>query len=130
MNEALPHCLGEVAIDLRHIFYLSKKCRDVIGARMRAHVFAKCEDVVKRNAHAVRNRLKLDENGQVISRKVMCIGSAADHDILDGMGLARFAYLFTQLVESSAGLDDAFVAQTRRLIQGDNRDRIYTAQRS
>jgi 2-oxoacid dehydrogenases acyltransferase (catalytic domain) len=75
-------------------------------------------------------RLKLDESGKVTSRKVMCIGSAADHDILDGMGLARFAYLFTQLVESGAGLDDSFVAETRRFMQGDKSDRIHTAQRS
>ena len=75
-------------------------------------------------------RLKLDENGKVTARKVMCIGSAADHDILDGMGLARFAHLFTQLVESAAGLDDSFVAQTRRLMEGDERARIGTAQHS
>jgi len=76
------------------------------------------------------DRLKLDENGKVTVRKVMCIGSAADHDIMDGMGLARFAYLFTQLVESAAGLDDSFVSQTRSFLEGDQRARICTAQHS
>jgi hypothetical protein len=75
-------------------------------------------------------RLKLDENGKVTVRKVMCIGSAADHDVLDGVGLARFAYLFAQLVESAAGLDDTFVAQTRRFMEGDGHAHIRTAQHS
>ncbi len=75
-------------------------------------------------------RLKLDGNGKVTARKVMCIASAADHDILDGMGLARFAYLFAQLVESAAGLDDSFVAQTRCLMEGAGHAHIRTAQHS
>jgi pyruvate/2-oxoglutarate dehydrogenase complex dihydrolipoamide acyltransferase (E2) component len=52
--------------------------------------------------------------GEPTRRKVLCLGGGADHAVIDGMGLARFAHRFTHLLESAAGLDDAFAAANRR----------------
>jgi hypothetical protein len=48
--------------------------------------------------------------GEPARRKMLCLGGGADHAVIDGMGLARFAHRFTRLLESAAGLDDVFAA--------------------
>lgn len=49
-------------------------------------------------------------------RKIMCISAGADHAIVDGLPLSRFAATLAGLLETGAGLDDDFLVQTRRLI--------------
>lgn len=73
------------------------------------------------------DRLKLDDNGAVVKRKVVCLTGAADHDVMDGMQLTRFSYDFTRLLESAAGLDEAFVQETRRLAASDRGERAASA---
>lgn len=62
-------------------------------------------------------RLQLNSEGKIVSRKMLCLAGAADHDIVDGMGIARFTHLLTRLLETGAGLDEAFVQETRKLMQ-------------
>jgi len=75
-------------------------------------------------------RLALADDGTVIKRKVICLTGAADHDVMDGMQLTRFSYRFVQLLESAAGLDDAFVAETRLLLGPAREARAHAASRS
>jgi pyruvate/2-oxoglutarate dehydrogenase complex dihydrolipoamide acyltransferase (E2) component len=56
------------------------------------------------------------EGGQE-KRKVLCLSAGADHAVIDGADLARFARRFTQLIEAAEGLDDAFVVESRRLME-------------
>lgn len=56
-------------------------------------------------------------DGQPALRRMLCLSAGADHAILDGMTLSRFAARLTELIESAAGLDDAFIAETQRLMQ-------------
>jgi len=64
------------------------------------------------------DRVVLDAEGRPRSRRMLCLGAGADHAILDGMALSRFAARLAELLESAAGLDAAFVAETLRLKQG------------
>ncbi len=64
------------------------------------------------------DRVTIGESGHPERRRMLCITAAADHVILDGMTLSRFAESFSRLLESAAGLDQAFVDETRRLKQG------------
>lgn len=67
-------------------------------------------------AGTVTDRLRLNERGEVVKRKVLTLSASADHDIIDGMVAARFIAQMTQLVESAAGLDEEFVEETRGFI--------------
>ncbi|MBS4045009.1 MAG: 2-oxo acid dehydrogenase subunit E2 [Alphaproteobacteria bacterium] len=49
-------------------------------------------------------------------RKILCLSGGADHAIVDGLPLSRFAATLTHLLQSAAGLDDSFVTETRRLL--------------
>jgi pyruvate/2-oxoglutarate dehydrogenase complex dihydrolipoamide acyltransferase (E2) component len=62
-------------------------------------------------------RLQLNGEGKVVSRKMLCLAGAADHDIVDGMGIARFAQLLTRLLETGAGLDETLLQETRKLTE-------------
>jgi pyruvate/2-oxoglutarate dehydrogenase complex dihydrolipoamide acyltransferase (E2) component len=62
-------------------------------------------------------RLVPQADGTQARRRVLCLSAGADHAVIDGADLARFARRFTQLLESAAGLDDSFVAETRALMQ-------------
>jgi hypothetical protein len=55
--------------------------------------------------------------GRPALRRMLCLSSGADHAILDGMTLARFAERLTQLIQSAAGLDESFIEESRRLIR-------------
>jgi len=66
-------------------------------------------------AGTITDRVKLDERGVPVNRKILMLSGSADHDIVDGMMASRFIAQMTRLVESAAGLDDEFIAETRRL---------------
>lgn len=65
------------------------------------------------------DRLALDRTGAVVNRKHLCLTGAADHAVIDGMALSRFAYQLLQLLEPGAALDDVFIEETRRLAAAD-----------
>lgn len=67
-------------------------------------------------------RLQLSSEGNMVSRKMLCLSGAADHDIVDGMGIARFSHLLARLLESGAGLDETFVQQTKSLISKESHE--------
>jgi hypothetical protein len=67
---------------------------------------------------SITDRFLPDAEGKPVLRKMLCLSGAADHAVIDGMDLARFSERFSQLMETGAGLDDAFVEQTRKLKQG------------
>ena len=118
--------------------FLFKKINGTIGlTSVRSHGFHNAMFALPPAIHtfgfAVGNtteRLKLEADGSVSARKMMCVGAAADHDIIDGMGLARFSQLFARLMESSAGLDDAFVEETRRMMEESKHARQCASQHS
>ena len=62
-------------------------------------------------------RLEMASDGRILSRKMLCLAGATDHDIVDGMGIARYAQLVARLLETGAGLDGTFVEETRKLMQ-------------
>jgi pyruvate/2-oxoglutarate dehydrogenase complex dihydrolipoamide acyltransferase (E2) component len=72
-------------------------------------------------------RLQLNSEGKVVSRKMLCLSGVADHDIVDGMGIARFSHLLARLLESGAGLDENFVQQTRSLINKESHEQRSVA---
>jgi 2-oxoacid dehydrogenases acyltransferase (catalytic domain) len=49
------------------------------------------------------------------SRKILCMSAGADHLVIDGAPLARFAQCLIELIESAAGLDAQFVEQSLAL---------------
>lgn len=61
------------------------------------------------------DRLALDGDGKVVNRKHLCTTGAADHAVVDGMALSRFAYHFIQTLEPGMALDGAFIDETRKL---------------
>lgn len=61
------------------------------------------------------------EGGAAVTRKHLCVVGAADHAVVDGMALSRFAYELVQRIEPGAALDDAFIDETRRLMAADPR---------
>jgi hypothetical protein len=67
----------------------------------------------------VVDRVALDPAGRAVNRKHLCMVGGADHAVVDGMALSRFAYHFIQLLEPGSALDSAFVDETRRLIKSD-----------
>ena len=71
----------------------------------------------------VCERLKLNEDGAVIKRKIICLTGAADHDVVDGMQLARFSCRIVDLIESASGLDEQFIEETARMLASEGRDR-------
>lgn len=64
---------------------------------------------------SLTDRFLPDAAGRPVLQKVLCLGGGADHDVVDGMTLVRFGNRFAELIETAAGLDDVFVAQTRSL---------------
>lgn len=49
-------------------------------------------------------------------RKFLCLSGGADHAIVDGLPLSRFAATLTTMLESAAGLDENFISETQRLL--------------
>lgn len=75
-------------------------------------------------------RLAMEADGTIVRRKVICLTGAADHDVMDGMLLTRFSHRFTDLLASAAGLDERFVAETRRMLKAERGDRVQSAAHS
>jgi hypothetical protein len=95
----------------------------VILTNVQIHGFANPGSISGPTVHSlsmalgtITDRLKMDDNGVIVKRKVVMITGAADHDIIDGMVATRFAVEMTRLVESAAGLDDKFIEESRSLI--------------
>ncbi|HTO63588.1 MAG TPA: 2-oxo acid dehydrogenase subunit E2 [Bradyrhizobium sp.] len=65
---------------------------------------------------AIAERFALDAKGKVSRRKILFLSAACDHDIADGVAMARFGRRLVELFEGGAGLDAEFVSETRRLI--------------
>ncbi|QJW83786.1 hypothetical protein HK414_06535 [Ramlibacter terrae] len=66
---------------------------------------------------SIVDRVVLDAEGRPQVRKVACISAGADHAVIDGAALARFAHAFGGLLQSASGLDDAFIEETTRLMK-------------
>ncbi len=64
----------------------------------------------------VAYRVCANAQGEFEQRKILCLSAGADHLVIDGAPLARFAQCFIELIESAAGLDDAFIEQTTKLL--------------
>lgn len=69
---------------------------------------------------AMFDRVRLDAEGRPEKRKIVCVSAGADHAVIDGMALSAYAARLAQLLESAAGLDDAFTVETRRLMTEDS----------
>jgi pyruvate/2-oxoglutarate dehydrogenase complex dihydrolipoamide acyltransferase (E2) component len=78
-------------------------------------------------AGTITDRLKLNERGEPVSRKVLMLSGSADHDIIDGAVATRFILHMTQLLESAAGLDDEFIAETGNLLARESNGRTQVA---
>ncbi len=61
------------------------------------------------------NKMQWSEAGGAVSRKVLCLTAGADHAVIDGMGMARFAHSFSRYLEAGTGLDSDYVDATREL---------------
>lgn len=66
---------------------------------------------------SITERVVLDGEGRPQARQVLCLSAGADHLVVDGAPLARFAHGFTGLLESAAGLDAEFARETARLMK-------------
>ena len=65
---------------------------------------------------SITDRLALDAQGRPVTRKHLCLSGVADHAVIDGAPLARYAQVLCARLESAEALeDDAFAAETREL---------------
>jgi pyruvate/2-oxoglutarate dehydrogenase complex dihydrolipoamide acyltransferase (E2) component len=64
---------------------------------------------------SITDRFLPDDLGRPRLRRMLCLSGGADHAVIDGMSLSRFSERLIQLIESAAGLDDSFIAESRRL---------------
>jgi pyruvate/2-oxoglutarate dehydrogenase complex dihydrolipoamide acyltransferase (E2) component len=108
----------------RNPFWLKRMSGTMLVTNVQSHAAANPMFAFAGTVHttslAIGNitpRLQLSNEGRVVSRKMLCLAGAADHDIVDGMGIARFAHLLTRLLETGAGLDESFVQETRKLMK-------------
>ncbi|HUA59121.1 MAG TPA: 2-oxo acid dehydrogenase subunit E2 [Verrucomicrobiae bacterium] len=77
-------------------------------------------------AGSITDRVKLDQRGVPVNRRILMLSGSADHDIVDGMVASRFIAQMTRLVESAAGLDSGFVAETRLLQRQESHGNVQT----
>ncbi len=61
---------------------------------------------------SISERLGKNSAGELENRKVLCISAGADHLVIDGAPLARFAQCLIAQIESAAGLDEHFIQQS------------------
>jgi len=57
-----------------------------------------------------------DAAGQPALRHVMDLSGVFDHDMVDGMAIARFTLTLVNLLTGCHGLDDEFIRETRELV--------------
>ena len=69
-------------------------------------------------AVAITERVCQNAAGEYMSRKILCLSAGADHLIIDGAPLARFAQCLIEQIESAAGLDAHFIQESQALING------------
>ncbi|HEY8358205.1 MAG TPA: 2-oxo acid dehydrogenase subunit E2 [Ramlibacter sp.] len=112
----------------RNPFFFKRLHGTVILTNVRPPGFANAGTVLGPTVHTlslalgtITDRVRLDANGAVTNRKILVLGAAGDHDIIDGMIAARFIADMTRIAESAAALDDAFLAECRQLAAGDGR---------
>ena len=67
---------------------------------------------------AITERVCQNAAGEYMSRKILCLSAGADHLIIDGAPLARFAQCLIEQIESAAGLDAHFIQESQALING------------
>ena len=61
------------------------------------------------------NKVQWCASGGTVTRKMLCLTAGADHAVIDGMGMARFAQSFSRYIESGTSLNDDYVEATRKL---------------
>lgn len=66
---------------------------------------------------SITERLVKTQKGEMENRKMLCLTAGADHLVIDGAPLAKFAQCFIELIESAAGMDDTFIKQTQALLE-------------
>jgi pyruvate/2-oxoglutarate dehydrogenase complex dihydrolipoamide acyltransferase (E2) component len=66
----------------------------------------------------IAERVCKNAQGEFEARKILCLSAGADHLVIDGAPLASFAQCFIGLIESAAGLDENFIAQSATLLRG------------
>jgi pyruvate/2-oxoglutarate dehydrogenase complex dihydrolipoamide acyltransferase (E2) component len=115
-------------------FLLKKLHGTVLLTNVQTHGFPNAAAVwgptvhtLSMGAGTITDRVKLNERGEPVNRKVLMLSGSADHDIIDGMMATRFVQQMTQLVESAAGLDDEFLAETRNLLASEAGGRAKVA---
>ncbi len=64
------------------------------------------------SAGSLIERLSMGSGGMAVSRKFLCMAAGANHEVIDGMAMAKFARRFTELVETAHGLDERFIQET------------------
>lgn len=70
-------------------------------------------------AGSIVDRVVLGPDQQVASRRHLCMTGAADHSVIDGMALSRFAIDFVRILEAGSGLDERFLQETRERAASD-----------
>jgi pyruvate/2-oxoglutarate dehydrogenase complex dihydrolipoamide acyltransferase (E2) component len=63
----------------------------------------------------ITDRLVPGADGTPQKRRMLCLACGIDHAVADGIPISRWAQSFHERLESAAGLDDSFVAETRAL---------------
>ncbi len=66
---------------------------------------------------SVYQRREIDEQGQLVTRKILCLSGAVDHAIVDGRETASFIQRFAELLEAADGLDQEFISEMKNLIK-------------
>lgn len=99
-------------IGLTNVNFLMDENRPVFGYPMALLTTGLC-------AGSIYNKLvpePSDPRG-FTTRKFMCLTLVADHDLVDGAPMARFARTFNIALQAGAGLDDAFAAELKERFQ-------------
>lgn len=65
---------------------------------------------------SIAERVGKNAAGEYTDRKILCLSAGADHLVIDGAPLARFAQCLIEQIESAAGLDARFVEESLALI--------------
>jgi pyruvate/2-oxoglutarate dehydrogenase complex dihydrolipoamide acyltransferase (E2) component len=86
------------------------------GLSSAATVFGPTVHTLSIAVGTVTDRLVMDAQGVISRRKILMLGGAADHDIIDGMVASRFVAELTRLVEAASAIDETFLEEARKLV--------------